>query len=329
MLIRAAHRWNEAFGPNANVANTSASCSQGQYRHFNWMALLPGHLQLTVPENGNDIKLVQKLMRHAKVTMTMALTCPRCVQNARVKLRKCLERSGFGPDTGDRLFHSHTIHRKHAPARTPAPVSRCSVLARQVDHVVHEVQRDSIQRKIGALDLFGEHDVAVAVIARKRSASVGAYGELPDLKFLGGNSLVVGLNDRDFVQKPIRAAVLGNVLRAIGVENVAVDSVPIPVFAASELREVAFAESLRRHGSASFLEVTPRAEAREATRTAARKARRHRYSVPYWQKVEAGKPITHGTQLAFAVLFVAPMCDVVRDLDGIAKKRAGESDERT
>jgi hypothetical protein len=41
--------------------------------------------------------------------------------------------------------------------------------------------------------------------------------------------------------------VLGNVLRAVGIENVAVDPVPIPVFAAGELREVAFAESLCRH----------------------------------------------------------------------------------
>jgi hypothetical protein len=65
------------------------------------------------------------------------------------------------------------------------------------------------------------------------------------MKFLGGNSLV-RLNDRDFVQKPICPAVLGNVLRAVGVENVVVDPV-IPVFAAGELREVAFAESLRRH----------------------------------------------------------------------------------
>jgi len=61
--------------------------------------------------------------------------------------------------------------------------------------------------KIAVLDLLGEHDV----ITRKRSGSVGTHGELPDLKFLGGNSLVVGLNDRDLVQKPIRPTVLGNV----------------------------------------------------------------------------------------------------------------------
>jgi hypothetical protein len=72
-----------------------------------------------------------------------------------------------------------------------------------VDDVVGEVQGNLIQREIGVLDLLGEHDVAVAIVARKRSGSVGTYGEFPDLKFLGGNRLVVELNDRDLVQKPI------------------------------------------------------------------------------------------------------------------------------
>jgi hypothetical protein len=71
-----------------------------------------------------------------------------------------------------------------------------------VDYPVGEIQRDFIQRKIGVLNLLSEHDVAIAIIARERSGSVGTYGEFPDLKFLGGDSLVVGLNDRDFVQKP-------------------------------------------------------------------------------------------------------------------------------
>jgi hypothetical protein len=75
--------------------------------------------------------------------------------------------------------------------------------------------------------------------------------------------------------------VLGNVLCAVGVENVAVDPVPIPVFAAGELREVAFAESLRRHVVPLSFEVTPTAGAREATGTAALKARRHRQT---WNK---------------------------------------------
>ena len=61
------------------------------------------------------------------------------------------------------------------------------------------------------LDFLGEHDVAIAIIARECRRAVGTYGELPDLKFLGGDSLLVGLNDCDFVQKPVRATVFGNV----------------------------------------------------------------------------------------------------------------------
>ncbi len=68
-----------------------------------------------------------------------------------------------------------------------------------MDHVVSEIQRDFVQRKIGVSNLPGEHDVAIAIVACKRRGSVGTYDEFPDLKFLGSNSLVVGLNDRDFV----------------------------------------------------------------------------------------------------------------------------------
>ena len=68
-----------------------------------------------------------------------------------------------------------------------------------MDHVVSEIQRDFVQREIGVLDPLGEHNVAIAIVACKRSGSIGTHGELPDLKFLGGHSLVVGLNDRDFV----------------------------------------------------------------------------------------------------------------------------------
>ncbi len=113
-----------------------------------------------------------------------------------------------------------------------------------MDDVLGEVQRDFIQREIGVLDVLGEHDVSIAVVAGKRSGSVGMYNELPDLKFFGVDSLVVGLNDRDFIEKPIRPAVLGNVLRAVGIKNVTVDRMPIPAFAAGEMCEIAFAESL-------------------------------------------------------------------------------------
>ena len=47
-----------------------------------------------------------------------------------------------------------------------AGLERWSVLAWQVDDVVGEVQRDFIQRKIRVLDLLGEYDVVVAIVAR-------------------------------------------------------------------------------------------------------------------------------------------------------------------
>jgi transcriptional regulator with XRE-family HTH domain len=47
----------------------------------------------------------------------------------------------------------------------------------------------------------------------------------------------------------------------------------------------------------------------------------HGYSVRYWQKVEAGKPITLRTLLRICGIFSAPMCDVVQGLDGIPNRR--------
>jgi transcriptional regulator with XRE-family HTH domain len=46
----------------------------------------------------------------------------------------------------------------------------------------------------------------------------------------------------------------------------------------------------------------------------------HGYSVRYWQKIEAGKPITLRTLLRICRLFSTPMCDVVRALDGISER---------
>jgi transcriptional regulator with XRE-family HTH domain len=51
----------------------------------------------------------------------------------------------------------------------------------------------------------------------------------------------------------------------------------------------------------------------------------HGYSVRYWQKIEAGKPITLRTLLRICRLFSTPMCDVVRTLDGIPPKRPRRS----
>lgn len=51
----------------------------------------------------------------------------------------------------------------------------------------------------------------------------------------------------------------------------------------------------------------------------------HGYSVRYWQKIEAGKPITLRTLLRICRLFSTPMGDVVKGLDGIPPKRSRRS----
>ena len=59
-----------------------------------------------------------------------------------------------------------------------------------MDYVVGEVECDLFQREVGVLNVLGDHDVAVAVVAGQRRGSVGTYGEFPDLKFLGGDALL-------------------------------------------------------------------------------------------------------------------------------------------
>jgi hypothetical protein len=174
------------------------------------------------------------------------------IAKGRTVLSGCARRSDEIIDNDAPVAHASSISRipwaeTTAPARMPARAERWSILAWQVDDTVGEVQGNLIQREIGVLDLLREDDIAVAIIARKSCGAVGDYGELPDLKFFGGNRLVIGLNDRDFVQKPICPTVLCNVVRAVGVENVVIDAMPVPVFAAGKLREVVLGESLRRH----------------------------------------------------------------------------------
>ena len=59
----------------------------------------------------------------------------------------------------------HVRRTKTRTSEDEARLARCSVLTRQVDYVVGKVQRDLIQRKIGVLDLLGEYDIAVAIVA--------------------------------------------------------------------------------------------------------------------------------------------------------------------
>jgi hypothetical protein len=75
---------------------------------------------------------------------------------------------------------------------------------------------------------------------------------LPDLEFFSGNSLVVRLNDREFVKEPIGSGFVGDVFGAIGEQHIAVNAVAISLFAAGELCELGFVEHVGHGRPLSF-----------------------------------------------------------------------------
>src|SRR5271165_732594 len=121
---------------------------------------------------------------------------------------------------------------------------KVSVFARQVDDVVHEIEGDFVERKIGELDLLRKHGAAIAVLTRELGRAVGSDFQRPHLKLLGCDAFVVGLDQRDFVQQPISLCGVGDILCAVGEGDPAIDPVAIPVFAAGELAQVGFGKCL-------------------------------------------------------------------------------------
>jgi len=112
------------------------------------------------------------------------------------------------------------------------------VLARQVDRVVGEPEGDFCNRKVGVGDRLGENGMSVAVFATEGRGVAGQInGEFPNLKFFADNSLFASLRESDFVEKPASAAVLGDMLRPIGEQNLTVCPVAIPMLGAGELVE--------------------------------------------------------------------------------------------
>ena len=49
--------------------------------------------------------------------------------------------------------------------------------------------------------------------------------ERPHLKFFGGNALVVGLGEGDFIEQPVSAAVIGDMLGPVRENDFAVERV--------------------------------------------------------------------------------------------------------
>ena len=67
------------------------------------------------------------------------------------------------------------------------------MLARQMDHVIGEIKRDLVERKIRELDVLGIDDIVVAVAADERCCPVLADFQRPDLELFGRNALLVTL----------------------------------------------------------------------------------------------------------------------------------------
>jgi hypothetical protein len=116
---------------------------------------------------------------------------------------------------------------------------RCpSVFARQKDGVVGEPERDFGNREVGKIERFLEYLVAVAVLASEDAAMAHEINlERPDLKFFGGNALVVGLDEGDFVQQSVSAAAIGDMLGPVREQHVGIDRAAIPVFGAGKVAQ--------------------------------------------------------------------------------------------
>ncbi len=85
------------------------------------------------------------------------------------------------------------------------------VLFGQIDNVVGEPKRDFWRRKIGVVKGLREDHVIVAVLYGDRAGVVGVDGEFPDLKGLFGHPYLGALGKSDFVEKPVGAALIGDV----------------------------------------------------------------------------------------------------------------------
>src|SRR4051794_20013534 len=75
----------------------------------------------------------------------------------------------------------------------------------------------------------------------------------PDLKPRCRNFLVIGLNERDFIDEPIRAGTVGNIFCAVGKQHFAIDAVAVPTFCSGEMPEFITIKTLFVTHESTFL----------------------------------------------------------------------------
>src|SRR4051812_20593473 len=106
------------------------------------------------------------------------------------------------------------------------------MLARQVDRAVLKPELDAFGREVGVGDHLLEDGMTIAVLAGELGAAVGIDRQLPDLEFLARDLFLEALRERDLVEEPPSATGIGDVFGAVGKEDVAHQTVAVPMLVA-------------------------------------------------------------------------------------------------
>ena len=88
-----------------------------------------------------------------------------------------------------------------------AATPRRSILTRQQNCVVGDVELDLVQREVRERNSLGEDSLAIAILAGEHRRMIRLHGQLPKLKFFGRNGFLEALRERDLVEKPGGASV--------------------------------------------------------------------------------------------------------------------------
>src|SRR4029453_13740861 len=122
-----------------------------------------------------------------------------------------------------------------------------SILAREHDDLVHAPERDAREWKVGKRDTLAADDAAIAVVDDQAGLLGGLDHERPDLERLAGDAPVEGLRPGNLIEQPVGAAVLGDVLRALGIQHRLDDAMAVPLLGAVEVGELGVSEVIRAH----------------------------------------------------------------------------------
>ena len=96
------------------------------------------------------------------------------------------------------------------------------------------------ERKIREFKFLREDAIAIAILAGKRRGAIRTYRQLPELERFGRDFLLGQLDERDFIDEPVNAAILSDKLDSFGIENLAIEIMSEPSFSAGKLSEIGF-----------------------------------------------------------------------------------------